>query len=64
MNALDRCDSCNAQARAVAEFQVGELLFCGHHWKKHKSVIIEIAQSYYAEPEFDIDIEKELVKIA
>jgi hypothetical protein len=27
----DRCDSCQAAAKVVAEFLNGELMFCGHH---------------------------------
>lgn len=27
----DRCDSCSAAAKVVAEFLNGELMFCGHH---------------------------------
>ena len=32
----DRCDSCGAQAFVRAVFMNGELLFCGHHWRKHE----------------------------
>jgi hypothetical protein len=34
LTANDRCDSCTAQAKVVATFLNGELLFCGHHAKK------------------------------
>ena len=34
LTALDRCDSCGAQAYVRAWFAHGELLFCGHHWRK------------------------------
>lgn len=27
----DRCDSCSAAAKVIAEFLNGELMFCGHH---------------------------------
>ena len=37
LTAQDRCDSCGAQAFVVATFLNGELLFCNHHWRKHKS---------------------------
>ena len=31
LTAQDRCDSCSAEAKVVATFISGELLFCGHH---------------------------------
>lgn len=31
LNALDRCDRCNAPARVRANLITGDLLFCGHH---------------------------------
>jgi hypothetical protein len=31
LTANDRCDSCTAQAKVVATFLNGELMFCGHH---------------------------------
>lgn len=34
LTALDRCDSCSAAAKVVAEFLNGELMFCGHHARK------------------------------
>lgn len=37
--ALDRCDSCAAQARGGALMLAGELLFCGHHLNKHKDAV-------------------------
>ena len=33
----DRCDNCSAAARVVATFLNGELMFCGHHARKHAS---------------------------
>jgi hypothetical protein len=32
--ATDRCDSCGAQAYVLALGVSGELMFCGHHYKK------------------------------
>ena len=32
LTALDRCDTCQAQAYYLVGFLVGELLFCRHHW--------------------------------
>lgn len=69
LKAIDRCDRCGpvAAARAVAEFEAGELLLCGHCWRKHRAVIVEIAKSYYVEPEhedFIIQKQKETISVA
>lgn len=32
----DRCDSCGAQAFVLVKMLSGELMFCGHHYKKHQ----------------------------
>jgi len=39
LTAADRCDRCGAQAyvRVVLESSGGELLFCGHHARKHEA---------------------------
>jgi hypothetical protein len=34
LNALDRCDSCGAQAYVKVTGVSGELTFCGHHYSK------------------------------
>jgi hypothetical protein len=34
LTALDRCDSCNAQAYVQVTGVTGDLLFCGHHYEK------------------------------
>jgi len=34
LTALDRCDSCNAQAYVMVKGITGELLFCSHHYNK------------------------------
>lgn len=34
---VDRCDRCGAQAYYRYLFGAGDLLFCQHHQKKHKS---------------------------
>lgn len=31
----DRCDRCGAQAKTLALFVAGPLLFCGHHTKAY-----------------------------
>lgn len=37
--ATDRCDRCGARALARVELISGELLFCGHHFRKHRAVL-------------------------
>lgn len=39
LNATHRCDRCGAQARHVATKPgtKSELLFCNHHYQKHRS---------------------------
>lgn len=67
LKAIDRCDRCGAAARAVAEFEAGELLLCGHHWRAHRNTIVETAKSYYVEPEhedFIIQKQKESINVA
>ena len=48
LNALDRCDRCDAQAYVAVQFEStaevphpGELLFCGHHTTKHEDKLRE-----------------------
>jgi hypothetical protein len=36
LTANDRCDKCAAQAKVVATFLNGELMFCGHHARNIK----------------------------
>lgn len=33
----DRCDRCGAQAKTMALFVGGILLFCGHHGKEYRA---------------------------
>ena len=40
LTAQDRCDSCSAEAKVVATFLSGELLFCGHHARAVKENLI------------------------
>lgn len=64
---IDRCDACSgsSSAKAVAEFEAGELLFCGHHWREHREVIVKTAKSYYVEPDHeDFTIQKEMIDVA
>lgn len=34
LNANDRCDRCGARALVLVQGDVGELMFCGHHYMK------------------------------
>ena len=39
LSALDRCDSCGAQAYVRVRLQSGELFFCGHHASEVKPAL-------------------------
>jgi hypothetical protein len=39
LTTADRCDRCGAQAYFRYAFEAGDLLFCKHHQKKHKSLL-------------------------
>ena len=41
LTALDRCDTCQAQAYYLVGFLVGELLFCRHHFLKDELILRE-----------------------
>ena len=49
LTALDRCDSCGAQAYIRVQLDSGELLFCAHHGKKYQEKLSGIAQSWHDE---------------
>lgn len=38
--AVGRCDRCPAAARFVAVLSAGELLFCGHHARAHRTRLL------------------------
>ena len=46
---LDRCDSCGAQAYVRAVLGGSELLFCGHHARKHEEKLRPIAEVWHDE---------------
>lgn len=46
---LDRCDSCGAQAYVRVEVGGSELLFCGHHARKHEAKLRPIAATWHDE---------------
>ena len=43
LTALDRCDSCGAQAYVKVTMASGELLFCAHHGAKFKEKLASSA---------------------
>ena len=43
LKAIDRCDSCGSQAYVLVKGVNGELLFCGHHYKKNEKALAEFA---------------------
>jgi hypothetical protein len=47
LTAIDRCDSCSAQAKVVIILTTGELMFCGHHTTQHKDSLMAKSVSYY-----------------
>lgn len=49
LSALDRCDSCGAQAYIRVELGKGELLFCAHHGKKYQEKLEGVARSWHDE---------------
>jgi hypothetical protein len=50
LTALDRCDRCGAAAtlRAVLP-SGGELLFCGHHGRRHGDRLADLEATLYPE---------------
>ena len=46
---LDRCDSCGAQAYVRVVLGGSELLFCGHHAKKHEPKLCPMAEIWHDE---------------
>jgi hypothetical protein len=49
LTSLDRCDSCGAQAYVRVNLESGELLFCGHHFKKNEDTLVLKAVSIDSE---------------
>lgn len=47
----DRCDSCGAQAFILVKGMSGELMFCGHHYKKHEVALNKFAYEVVDERE-------------
>jgi hypothetical protein len=49
LTALDRCDSCGAQAYVRVTMQSGELLFCAHHGNEFKEKLSATALHWHDE---------------
>ncbi|MFC5501751.1 hypothetical protein ACFPJ4_05790 [Lysinimonas soli] len=49
LTALDRCDSCGAQAYIRVTLASGELLFCAHHGAKFKEKLAPTAINWHDE---------------
>lgn len=49
LTAVDRCDSCGAQAYIRVVMASGELLFCAHHGRKHQEKLSQVAHQWHDE---------------
>ncbi|MBH0009232.1 hypothetical protein [Salinibacterium sp. SWN1162] len=49
LTAIDRCDSCGAQAYIRATLTSGDLLFCAHHGAKFKDKLFPTALKWHDE---------------
>lgn len=49
LTALDRCDSCGAQAYVRVTLATGELLFCAHHGARFKEKLASSALAWHDE---------------
>ena len=49
LSALDRCDSCGAQAYIRVTLASGDLLFCAHHGAKFKEKLAPTALAWHDE---------------
>ena len=49
LTALDRCDSCGAQAYVRVTMKTGELLFCAHHGAEFKEKLSATALHWHDE---------------
>ena len=49
LTALDRCDSCGAQAYVRVTMKTGELLFCAHHGTEFKEKLSATALHWHDE---------------
>ena len=54
----DRCDRCNAEAKARVELKAGDLLFCGHHLNEHMDKLMELGVGISTRKEHEMDLEE------
>jgi len=47
---LDRCDRCSAAAQLRAVLPAGELLFCGHHARRHRASLLDAGARLTPDP--------------
>ncbi len=49
LTALDRCDSCGAQAYIRVMIGESELMFCAHHGRRHQEKLEAVATDWHDE---------------
>ena len=49
LTALDRCDSCGAQAYVRATLESGELYFCAHHATAYRESLLPTVRHWHDE---------------
>lgn len=49
LSALDRCDSCGAQAYVRATLESGELTFCAHHAAAYRESLLPTVIAWHDE---------------
>ena len=59
LDATDRCDRCQAQAYVKVIGEVGDLLFCGHHYNK----VMDNAEGYKKMMDFMVEVIDERVRL-
>jgi hypothetical protein len=51
LKAIDRCDTCNAEALVLVKGVTGALMFCGHHYAKNENALKNFAYEIVDERE-------------
>jgi adenine-specific DNA glycosylase len=51
----DRCDRCNAEAKARIRLKTGELLFCQHHMNEHLDKLMDMGADISTRKEHEVD---------
>ena len=44
---LDYCDRCIAKAYFLVSLNAGDLYFCGHHFSKYQTTLVDLALNIY-----------------